>query len=132
MTTEEGRRGRLGTALGCPLCDRCELPDELEVVRTLGPFDPDTLPLGLRREHRVPAGRWGRLRVLEGGVGFSMPTEPPVESRLVAGEVQAIPPEVPHAVRPDGPFRLEVELLGRRADPADPSPGSPSDGPPSP
>src|SRR4051794_38979931 len=30
----EGRAARLGSDLDCPLCDRCELPADLRLVRT--------------------------------------------------------------------------------------------------
>lgn len=114
VLTEAGRAKRLGSELACPLCDRAELPADLSVIRTVGPFDEATLPAGLRRAHKVPAGTWGALRVLEGAVGFWMDTDPPIEVRLDAGAAQPIPPEVSHEVRLTGRVRLQVELLGRR------------------
>ena len=113
VTTEAGRRERLGAELDCPLCDRAELPEGLVVARTAGPFDDATLPAGLRRAHRVGARTWGRLRVLEGAVGFAMETDPPLDRRVVAGDAQPIPPGVPHAVGVDGPMRMEVDFLVR-------------------
>ncbi|HZU80868.1 MAG TPA: DUF3565 domain-containing protein [Acidimicrobiales bacterium] len=113
VTTEEGRAERIGTELNCPLCDRAEPPDGLAVIRTAGPFDASTLPSGLRRTHRVASGTWGMLHVLMGSVGFHLATDPPLDRRLGAGEVQAIPPLVPHEVRVEGPFRLRVDFLGR-------------------
>ena len=38
------REQRIGRMLDCPLCDRCELPDGLEVVRTTAVWDEHTLP----------------------------------------------------------------------------------------
>jgi len=113
VTTEAGRAGRVGAELDCPLCDRAELPDGLTRVRTAGPFDETTVPDGLRRAHRVPAGTWGCLRVLEGSVGFSMATMPPIERDLQAGDRQPIPPQVDHQLRVGGPVRLQVDFLGR-------------------
>ena len=113
VTTEEGRAEHVGAALDCPLCDRAELPDGLEVVRTAGPFDEATLPAGLQRHHRVAAATWGRLRVLDGAVGFGMETNPPIERRIDAGDEQAIPPQVPHAVEVVGPMRMVVDFLVR-------------------
>ena len=84
VTTDAGRAGRIGTDLDCPLCDRAELPGGLEVTRTAGPFDQDTLPGALRRDHVVADGRWGCLRVIEGAIGFAMETTPPVDVRLAA------------------------------------------------
>jgi tellurite resistance-related uncharacterized protein len=111
VTTEEGRRARIGADIDCPLCDRAELPDGLVVARTAGPFDEQTLPAGLRAEHRVAERTWGRLRVLEGAVGFELATEPPVHRTVVAGEEQAIPPGVAHHVIVGGPLRLAVDFL---------------------
>lgn len=110
-TTEEGRAGRIGAELDCPLCDRAELPAGLRTARTAGPFDEATLPAGLRRDHRVAEGTWGRLRVLDGAVRFTMATTPPVDVRLAAGGSHAIPPAVPHALAVDGPVRLAVDFL---------------------
>ncbi len=113
VTTEEGRQEHLGTDIECPLCDRAELPGDLEVTRTAGPFDQDTIPDGLRRDHLVAEGRWGCLRVSEGSVGFLMATEPPLERRLVAGDRQAIPPGIPHHLIVEGPAVIAVDFLVR-------------------
>jgi len=107
------RAARIGSDLDCPLCDRAEPPDGLRLVRTAGPFDEATLPAGLRGTHHVAAGRWGRLRVLDGAVGFRMDTEPPITRRMAAGDEQPIPPEVPHRLSVDEPVRLVVEFFAR-------------------
>jgi tellurite methyltransferase len=111
VRTELGRRSRLGLRIDCPLCDRAEVPGGLVTVRTAGPFTADTLPSGLRRAHRVAAGTWGRLIVLEGSATITIQTDPPIEHTLRAGQAQAIPPEVPHAVVTVGPVRLIVQFL---------------------
>lgn len=117
VQTAAGREGRLGGAIECPQCDCAELPEGLRRVRTAGPFDAETLPAGLRRVHRVAARTWGKLRVLDGTVGFSMQVEPPIAVRLGPGSIHAIPPEVDHAVavdvEVDGPFLLAVDFLVR-------------------
>ena len=109
-----GRAAHIGAEWDCPLCDRAELPEDLHLVRTAGPFDDASLPAGLRATHRVAARTWARLVVLDGTVGFSMDTEPPIERRMVAGDAQPIPPDVPHRLALDGPVRLVVEFLTRR------------------
>jgi tellurite resistance-related uncharacterized protein len=111
VTTSAGRTEHIGTMLECPLCDRAELPDGLVVSRTAGPFDETTLPDGLRRAHRVPAGAWGHLRVLEGSVELSIETGPPLERHLVAGDHQPIPPQVDHQLQVGGPVRLQLDFL---------------------
>ena len=114
VLNEEGRRSRIGQPLDCPLCDRAELPGDLRVVRTAGPFDADTLPAGLRRDHEVGEHTWGLLHVREGSVRFTLETSPPVDRELTDGDVQAIPPGVLHAVHNYGAhFRLEVDFLTR-------------------
>ena len=47
MLTAAGRRGRVGTGLDCPLCDRVEPPDGLRLARRAGPFDETDLPPGV-------------------------------------------------------------------------------------
>jgi tellurite methyltransferase len=110
VETAEGRAGRIGREIDCPLCDRAELPDGLAVVRTAGPFDAAALPPALTREHRVAAGRWGLLRVLQGSAHFEMAGRMRI---LVAGDEQPIPPGVAHRVTPIGDARLEVDFLAR-------------------
>ena len=127
VTTAEGRAEHLGTDLDCPLCDRAELPDDLVVVRTAR-FDDESLPAGLRRDHRVADGVWGLLRVGRGSVRFTMATDPRVDRVVVAGGSQPIPPGVPHAVQPAGATELAVEFL-RRPAPID-APTAQDGGPP--
>jgi hypothetical protein len=111
VLSEDGREDRIGSAIDCPLCDRAEPPAGLTVVRTAGPFDATTLPPALARTHRVAERTWGRLRVLEGLVGFTMDTDPPIRSELRAGDTQPIPPGVEHALDGRGPVLLEVDFL---------------------
>jgi tellurite methyltransferase len=113
VTDEVGRAGRLGAPIECPLCDRLELPAGLEVVRTAGPFDAETLPAGLQGAHRVADRTWGVLRVLEGAVVFVIETTPPASVRLSGGDRQPIPPGVPHLVRADEPMRIVVDFLAK-------------------
>ncbi|HZQ77704.1 MAG TPA: DUF3565 domain-containing protein [Acidimicrobiia bacterium] len=111
VLTEAGRAERLGGPIDCPLCDRAELPEGLVLARTAGPFDAATLPAGLQKDHRVAEHTWGRLRVVEGSVGFSMATDPQCSVRLVAPASQPIPPGVAHSVAVEGPVVLAVDFL---------------------
>jgi tellurite methyltransferase len=113
VLTAAGRQEHLDTDINCPLCDRAELPGDLQVTRTAGPFDQDTIPPALRKDHVVGEGRWGLLRVVEGSVGFVMATEPPLELRLNAGDHQAIPPGVTHHLEVEGPAVVAVDFLVR-------------------
>ena len=111
VITEAGRAGRIGGAINCPLCDRLELPEGLVLARTAGPFDAETLPAALRRDHVVADRTWGVLRVLEGAAGFSIDTTPGRQAWLRTGEQRAIPPSVRHHVDVDGPVRLVVDFF---------------------
>ncbi|MBO0691424.1 MAG: DUF3565 domain-containing protein [Acidimicrobiaceae bacterium] len=110
---EAGRAEHIGSVLGCPLCDRAELPADLVVSRTAGPFNESTIPEGLRHAHRAPTRTWGLLQVAEGSLEFWMDTDPPMQRHLTAGESQPIPPDVPHQVTVEGPVRLQVDFLTR-------------------
>ena len=94
VETAEGRHEHVETTLDCPLCDRAELPEGLIIARTAGPFDESSLPAGLRRDHRVADGTWGRLRVVSGSTHFTMQTETPFTVELHTGDSQPIPPGV--------------------------------------
>lgn len=118
---DEQRAARVGTDLDCPLCDRTELPDDLAVVRTAGPFDDTTIPPGLRRDHRVADGVWGRLRVLDGAVRVTVATDPPVDVVVEAGGEQALPPAVSHAVHVIGPTTIAVDFLKPPTPPSPPT-----------
>jgi len=107
----DGRLGRLGKPLNCPLCDRCELPQGLRRVRASAVWDERTMPAGLRRAHRVAAGTWGRIVVQAGRLRFVAATTPTLDVELEAGSTQGIPPEVTHEVEPLGAVRFSVEFL---------------------
>lgn len=111
VLSASGRDNRVGSGLDCPLCDRAELPSGLTVARSAGPFDADNLPAALQRAHRVAERTWGRLRVLDGSVWFTMETAPPLDVALAAGDEQPIPPGVPHALRLVGTTRVVVDFL---------------------
>ncbi len=106
------REQRIGTALDCPLCDRCELPADLVVVRTTPTWNERTVPGGLRRNHRVASGVWGRIRVETGSLRFVAQTEPVTDTVVGPGADQPIPPDVEHHVEPSPGVRFAVEFLG--------------------
>lgn len=107
----EGRTGRLGTTIGCPLCDRAELPDGLRFVGSSPEWTAETMPAGLLRAHRVAGGTWGRIVVHDGQLRFAASTEPPLEVVLGPGSTQPVPPDVAHEVLPLGAVRFSIELL---------------------
>lgn len=113
VADDRQREARLGSELDCPLCDRAEVPVDLVVARTTDTWDETTLPVGLRRSHRIGAHRWGLIRVEDGRLRFRAATSPPLDRVLCAGDEQPIPPEVDHDVTPDGPVRFHVVFLRR-------------------
>ena len=115
------RDARIGSDVDCPLCDRGELPGELRLARSAGPFDQSRMPPGLLRSHRVPAGLWGVVRIHSGRVGLCLPTGSAALS-IEAGRDAALPPEVPHKLVLAGPVELSIDLL--EADPDPPPTGS--------
>jgi len=111
VNDDAGRKARIGTRLACPLCDRAEPPDGLRLVRSSPEWDEQSMPAGLGRAHRLATGTWGRIVVHEGRLRFAMSAEPPLEVEVGPGDTQAIPPDVPHEVRPLGAVRFQVELF---------------------
>ena len=93
----------------------CGLPDGLVAYRRTPVFDQDTIPAGLRREHRTASGVWGLITVLEGRLRFRS-LQPVAETVLTPGAPMAVAPQQPHEVAPDGPVRFYVEFY-RTADP---------------
>ena len=76
-------------------------------------FDENTLPAGLRREHRTKAGVWGVIRVLDGRLRYRI-VDPPSEAILEPGRPGLIRPDEPHFVEPLGPMRMQVEFYDRK------------------
>ena len=111
VEVDSERSGRIGTTLDCPLCDRCELPEGLVVVRTTPTWDDRTMPAALRGAHRVARGTWGRLRVEQGTLRFVARTDPVVDVLVTPDALQAIPPDVDHHVAPLGPIRFSIDFL---------------------
>jgi len=111
VESDGGRAARIATMLDCPLCDRCDLPDGLVVVRTTATWTETSVPKALLRDHRVASGTWGRLRIETGSLRFRAETVPPTDALVSAGETYPIPPDVEHHVSCDQPVRFVVEFL---------------------
>lgn len=92
------------------------LPAGLVAYRRTPIFDQDTIPAGLRREHRTAPGVWGLITVLEGRLRFRT-LDPVSEAVLTPDAPMAVAPQQPHEVAPDGPVQFHVEFY-RAADPA--------------
>lgn len=76
-------------------------------------FDENTLPAGLRREHRTKPGVWAVIRVLEGQLRYQV-LEPTCEALILEpGRPGLVRPEEPHLVEPLGHIRMQVEFYDR-------------------
>jgi tellurite resistance-related uncharacterized protein len=78
-------------------------------------FDENTLPAGLRGEHRIKPGVWGIIRVLDGQLSYRI-LEPASEMILDASHPGLVLPEVAHVVEPLGPMRMQVEFYHQLPD----------------
>ena len=78
-------------------------------------FDENTLPAGLRREHRTKPGVWGVIRVLDGRLRYQV-LDPPSEVILEPGRPGLIRPDEPHLVEPLGPVRMQIEFYNQLPD----------------
>lgn len=122
INEEAGRRAKLGLPLDCPLCDRAEMPEGLNFVRSSPEWTEQTVPQGLLRAHRLAHGTWGRIVVQSGTLRFTMFSEPRFEVVLRPGSDQSIPPTVEHEVRVLGPVRFTIDFFavdGAGTSPAD-------------
>ena len=75
-------------------------------------FDENTLPAGLRREHRTKSGVWGVIRVLEGRLRYRV-LDPVAETILDPDHPGLVLPDQPHLVEPLGAVRMRVEFYDR-------------------
>jgi len=76
-------------------------------------FDENTLPAGLRKEHRTKTGVWGIIRVLEGQIRYHV-LEPVSETILDPDRPGLVLPDQPHFVQPLGRVRVQVEFYDHR------------------
>ena len=72
-------------------------------------FDENTLPAGLRKEHRTKAGVWGVIRVLDGRLRYRI-LDPLSETILDPNHPGLVLPEQPHLVEPLGAVRMQVDF----------------------
>jgi tellurite methyltransferase len=89
------------------------LPPGLVRYRRTPVFSEETIPAGLRREHRTKPGVWALISVLEGALRFRALTpcsEPQAPRHLSAGERIVVAPEQSHEVETEGPVRFFVEF----------------------
>ncbi|HPU40336.1 MAG TPA: DUF1971 domain-containing protein [Microthrixaceae bacterium] len=88
-----------------------QMPQGVALQRSTDEFTDESVPAGLLRAHRVAAGVWGRLRVMDGALRFVWEsTEPAGALELATGDAVVIPPDTPHRVEPAPGCRFLVEF----------------------
>jgi tellurite resistance-related uncharacterized protein len=90
------------------------LPAGLTAYKQTPTFDQDSLPAGLRREHRTKAGVWALIHVVEGSLLYRI-LDPASEEILTVGTPGIVVPEQLHEVEPLGPMRMFVEFFSARS-----------------
>ena len=85
------------------------LPAGAVAYRRTPIFDENTIPAGLRREHRTKPGVWATITIVEGTLRYRT-IEPSSERLLTAASAAIVAPEQPHEVEPAGSVRFFVEF----------------------
>ncbi len=83
--------------------------DDPKPYKSTPVFDENTLPAGLRKEHRTKVGVWGVIRILEGQVKYRV-LDPVSETVLDPDHPGLVLPDQPHFVEPLGPMQMTVEF----------------------
>lgn len=86
------------------------LPEGAAPYRHLGPFDVDTIPKGLWREHNLKDGVWAVLSVEEGRIRFCWDDAEGGVLLLTQGQHLLVPPIVPHHLEADGPVIVRLSF----------------------
>lgn len=99
-----------------------KLPPGLTPYKRTPVFNENSVPPGLRREHRTKENVWALIHVLEGQLLYRI-LLPPSEQVLTPEKVGVVRPGQPHEVTPLGHVRFFVEFHAER--PPDGSPHAP-------
>jgi tellurite methyltransferase len=110
VETEAGRDAHLGAELTCPSCRMPALPAGATPYRQTADFDEQTMPDGLRKQHSLKAGTWGRIVVFEGHLLYVIDRPQPVGFVLRPDLPGIIEPEISHHVEPRGHVLFRVEF----------------------
>ncbi|WP_051504016.1 DUF1971 domain-containing protein [Sphingomonas jaspsi] len=74
------------------------LPPAAVCYKVIGPFDDQTLPGGLTREHRLKPGVWAVIDLSCGNLHFTWDDGEGGDQLLVGPRRFVIPPEIPHYI----------------------------------
>lgn len=111
VTTEEGRRGRIGAMLPCRYCRMPKLPSTVVEYERTPEFDATTTPAGLRARHTTKEGVWGEIVVTQGRVLYVIEDEADATFILKPGLPGPIAPQAAHHVVPYDDARFYVRFL---------------------
>lgn len=95
------------------IAPRGDLPAGTAAYRTIGPFDAETLPVGLRAEHRLKEGTWGLLELSEGTLRFVWDDEIGGIDDLTAPAALIVPPRALHHVEGGASLTLTITFYRR-------------------
>lgn len=109
VETASGRNTKLGMKLDCVRCDRLEWPESLEFSERTPEWTDQTLPARLLEQHICQTGVWTRIHVIGGSMNYRVGEPVNRTLHLMPGTPGIIPPQVPHALQPDGPVRFHIE-----------------------
>jgi tellurite methyltransferase len=114
VTTEEGRRKKLGVPLDCVQCDRFEMPDDFRAYRRTDKFTENNIPDRLLKEHSTASGVWAKIHVVDGKLIYHIDSLQ-AKLELSAGAPGIVAPETKHHVELAGPVTFFIEFYKRAA-----------------
>ncbi len=109
VTTEQGRKSKIGRTLNCVLCDRFELPDGFVTYKKTPIFTEKSLPTGLKNDHSTKAGVWAKIVVIEGKLRYRVDTLG-IDVELSLDKSGIVVPEMLHSVEPLGTVKFFVKF----------------------
>lgn len=109
VLSEEGRQAQMGATLECVRCDRFELPEDFESYKRTQDFTEETVPAGLRADHRTARGVWAKIQVHKGRLRYRVPPLA-LDVVLTPAEAGIVVPQVLHSVEPIGAVCFFVEF----------------------
>jgi len=109
VTTEQGRKSKIGRALNCVRCDKFELPNGFVTYKKTPIFTEESLPAGLKNDHSTKAGIWAKIIVTEGKLRYRVDTLG-TDVELSLDKFGIVVPEVLHSIEPLGTVHFFVEF----------------------
>ncbi|MDD9945930.1 MAG: DUF3565 domain-containing protein [Myxococcales bacterium] len=103
-----GRADKLGVRLPCRMCRMPRMPPCVEVYKRTPTYDVHSVPDGLLRSHRLRAGSWGRIKVLEGRVHYVLEDEQDCTLILRPDVDGVVAPQRPHHIALEQGARMQV------------------------